>query len=108
MVNGFKTDIMPDEWRIAFRPYSPYTADSDMRIINRFVTGEISEEECIECLAYNNKLNQGAITHDKLIANLIWLGYFSAYKSTHELSYSDMVIEAYFKERREDLLEDCI
>ena len=101
-------DIMPDEWRIKFTPHAEYAAQEDRRALNKLIEGTITERECLNTIEYNNGFNKDTLTHDQLIANLIWLGYFNAYKSNHKLSVQDMIIEAYFNERRAELRDKCI
>lgn len=99
--------IMPDEWRIPYAPGLRYAAGEDVKNLNKLAKGIITEEECIKFIEYHNSLVSGTLNHDQLIANMIWLGFFSVYKDHHTLTFQDVVIEHYFRDERAELVEKC-
>ena len=101
-----KNDIMPDEWRIPYK-HTDYAGSLDIRTLKNFARGQITEQECIRSLETNNELKDGTITHDMLMANLIWCGYWYVYTIHHKLSETDAVIEMYFRDKRAELLSMC-
>ena len=99
-------DIMPDKWRIPYKRMA-YAGDIDTRTFKNFANGTITEQECIRSLENNNELESGTITHDMLMANLIWCGYWTVYTAHHKLSEIDVIIEIYFRDKRAELLSMC-
>lgn len=86
--------MIKNKQRIKFRKCADHLVSQDRYTLNYFSRNFISEEEAIRRLELNNRISNRCdkITHERLIANVFWLGYGNVYIAHHTMSDKDKSI----------------